>query len=152
MSHVSESAIKKLPKQPLNAYFKFRGDRLAELADEPDRVSKVKREWDALPEKDKKEMEDEYKDALEQYKKDVDEWKTKHDIDDSDWKLVKDRVKALKKGDKSKGSKAAPKEEKKERSKSKDNKADKNDKQDKKVEVTKEKPKEDKKGAKSKGK
>lgn len=152
MSHVSESAIKKLPKQPLNAYFKFRGERLAEMADDPERVSKVKREWDQLPEKEKKGLEDEYKDALEKFKKDLEDWKTKHDVDDADWKVVKDRLKANKKGDKSKGSKAAPKEEKKEKSKSKDTKAEKNDKHEKKTEVSKEKPKEDKKGAKSKGK
>jgi hypothetical protein len=150
MSHVSESALKKVPKQPLNAYFKFRAERLAEMTDDPDRVSKVKGEWDEMPEKEKKALETEYKDAMEQYKKDLEEWKTKHDVDAEDWKLVKERVKVGKKGDKSKGSKATPKDEKK--SKSKDTKADKNDKNDKKVEVAKEKPKEEKKGAKSKGK
>lgn len=153
MSHVSESALKKVPKQPLNAYFKFRAERLAEMADDPDRVSKVKEEWDAMPEKEKRTLEGDYKDALDQFKKDLEEWKTKHDVDAEDWKVVKERIKVTKKGDKSKGSKATPKDEKKEKSKekskSKDTKADKND---KKVEVAKEKPKEEKKGAKSKGK
>lgn len=153
MSHVSESALKKVPKQPLNAYFKFRAERLADLADEPDRVSKVKQEWEEMPEKERKTLEDDYKEALDHFKKEVQEWKSKNDVDEDDWKVVKERTKVLKKGDKSKGSKATPKDEKKE--KSKDTKAEKNDKSDKnekKVEVAKEKPKDEKKGGKSKGK
>jgi hypothetical protein len=58
MSHISDSEIKKLPKKPLNAYFKFRGERLVYHAKEEDRTKLVKQEWDELPEKEKQKMED----------------------------------------------------------------------------------------------
>jgi hypothetical protein len=29
MSHITDSAIKNKPKKPLNAYFKFRGEKMA---------------------------------------------------------------------------------------------------------------------------
>ena len=44
------------PKRPLNAYFKFRGKRLKELADEDDRVATVKSEWDNMSEADKSKL------------------------------------------------------------------------------------------------
>ena len=74
-------------------------------------------------------------------------------MDADDWKIVKQRIKDSKKGDKFKGSKVTPKDEKKEKSKEKSKSKDtKDDNNGKKVEVAKEKAKEEKKGGKSKGK
>jgi hypothetical protein len=58
MSHISESEIKKLPKKPLNAYFKFRGERLLYHAKEENRTKLVKQEWDELQEKERKKLDD----------------------------------------------------------------------------------------------
>ncbi len=68
MSRISESALKNKPKKPLNAYFKFRGEKMVEYEGEEDRAKKVKKEWDELDEKVKKGMEAEYKEELDKFK------------------------------------------------------------------------------------
>jgi hypothetical protein len=49
------------PVRPLNSYFAFRAKRMNELApDEKNRSNKIKAEWDALSDEEKKKMENEF--------------------------------------------------------------------------------------------
>lgn len=45
---LSKEAEEHKPKKPLNAYFKFRTDKLNEMKDDPDRSDKVKGMWENL--------------------------------------------------------------------------------------------------------
>jgi hypothetical protein len=152
MSHVSESALKSIPKKPLNAYFKFRGERLIHYAGDEDRVKKVKDEWESMDEKVKEKLDAEYKESLEDYKKELAAWKSKNGVDEEDWKIIVKKEKEIKKAEKSeksKGSRVSQKEEKKEEKK-KDDKS-KDAKNDKKSEVSKDKGKDEKKMGMAKG-
>lgn len=51
MSRMTEECMKNKPKKPLNAYFKFRGDKMKQYKDEEGRVDKVKSDWENLDEK-----------------------------------------------------------------------------------------------------
>ena len=51
MSRMTEECMKNKPKKPLNAYFKFRGDKMKQYKDEEGRVDKVKNDWENLDEK-----------------------------------------------------------------------------------------------------
>ncbi|XP_031472921.1 uncharacterized protein LOC116245593 [Nymphaea colorata] len=108
MSHVPDSVVKTLPKKPLNAYFKFRGERLTHYKDDEDRVKKVKDEWDTMDAKERAKLEAEYKESLEDYKKEMELWKAKHGVSDEDLKAIKGKDKENKKAEKSKGSKRGP--------------------------------------------
>lgn len=49
------------PKKPLNAYFKFRAEKLASFGkEEGDKMEKVKKAWDGIDPKIKSKMEEEY--------------------------------------------------------------------------------------------
>ena len=61
MSHLSESDLKSMPKKPLNAYFKYRMERMEAHAGQ-DKPSKLaKKDWDNLDEKEKQALEDSFK-------------------------------------------------------------------------------------------
>jgi hypothetical protein len=49
--------LKNKPKKPLNAYFKFRGDKMKQYKDEEGRTDKVKAEWENLDAKVKETMD-----------------------------------------------------------------------------------------------
>jgi hypothetical protein len=63
------------PKKPLNAYFKFRGEKLADFdKDEENKMDKVKKAWEGLDPKIKSQMEADYHKQLEVYKVDLEAW------------------------------------------------------------------------------
>lgn len=143
---INESAIKAMPKKPLNAYFNFRTEKLLEYKDDSDRADRVKKEWEGLSAAVKEKMDQNYKLQLEAYKKDFEEWKEKYNLNDKDIQAIKEREKSAKKAEKSKGktSKAVEKKEtknEKEASKSKEkpekNEKGKDAKAEKKTETTK---------------
>jgi hypothetical protein len=49
--------LKSKPKKPLNAYFKFRQEKLIEYHADEDRNTKVKTEWDGIDTKEKDKLE-----------------------------------------------------------------------------------------------
>lgn len=53
----NESAIKAMPKKPLNSYFLFRTEKLHEYRNDDDRADKVKKEWEGLSEAVKGKMD-----------------------------------------------------------------------------------------------
>lgn len=62
MSRASnESAIKAMPKKPLNAYFNFRTEKLHEYRNDEKRSDRVKKEWDGLSETVKTKLDEAYK-------------------------------------------------------------------------------------------
>jgi len=42
---LSKEAEENKPKKPLNAYFKFRGEKMPELKEHPDKKNELKRLW-----------------------------------------------------------------------------------------------------------
>lgn len=50
---ISKEAEQNKPHKPLNAYFKFRTEKLNEMKDDPDRVQKAKNLWEEMDEKSK---------------------------------------------------------------------------------------------------
>lgn len=91
MSRISEDCLKNKPKKPLNAYFKFRQDKMKQYKDEEGRGDKVKSDWENLDPKLKDAMDKEYKEELEKYKVDVDSWKKKYKLSDDDVKNMKEK-------------------------------------------------------------
>jgi hypothetical protein len=61
MSHLSESDLKSMPKKPLNAYFKYRMERMEAHAGEDYPGKLAQQDWDSLDEEQKKALEDSYK-------------------------------------------------------------------------------------------
>lgn len=110
MSRITEDCLKNKPKKPLNAYFKFRGDKMKQYKDEEGRTDKVKAEWENLDAKVKETMDKQYKDDLEKYKADFESWKKKYKLSDDDVKGMKEKKES--KVEKAKGSKMSKKEEK----------------------------------------
>lgn len=144
---LSKEAEDNKPKKPLNAYFKFRGEKLIEFKDESDRTAKIKAEWEGLDPKVKTEMDDEYKDELEKYKRDIEAWRNKYDVSDAEMKRKSKKKREEvdeeeKKPIKTKGtkeSKQAPKEEEKKKEEPKKNKSAEKDKTKGKKEADKKK-------------
>jgi hypothetical protein len=83
---LSKEAEDTKPKKPLNAYFKFRGEKLTDLKDETEKMDKIKVLWGELDPNVKEEMDNEYKTALEKFKKDMEAWKKKYNVTDGDVK------------------------------------------------------------------
>ncbi len=110
MSRITEECLKNKPKKPLNAYFKFRQDKMKLYKDEEGRNEKAKNDWENIDEKVKETMDKQYKEELEQYKVDFENWKKKFKLTDDDVKNMKEKKES--KVEKSKGSKVSKKEEK----------------------------------------
>jgi len=66
------------PKKPLNAYFKFRAEKYAELKDDDDKVAKTKAAWENIDPDYKAKLEAEFKEELEAYKEETEAWRQKH--------------------------------------------------------------------------
>lgn len=81
MSHYTESARKQAPKKPLNAYFKYRQEKLLQFKDDEDKTAKCKKAWNQIDPKEKDKMEKLYKEELEEYKEAVEKWKKKYGLE-----------------------------------------------------------------------
>lgn len=118
MSHYTESARKAAPKKPLNAYFKYRQEKLVQFKDDEDKVAKCKKAWNQLDEKVKEKMEKKYKEELEEYKEALEKWKKKFGLDTEDLRAINKENKKENAVEKSKGNKSMPKDKSAEKRKS----------------------------------
>ena len=129
---LSKEAEEEKPKRPQNAYFKFRIERLKELEGEEDRGKKVKEEWENIDEDEKARLESEYKDAMDEWKIQMKDWKEKYGIEDDDKrKKSKKKVESSPEPEKTKGEKKKKREsnekDKKKKEGTKSNEKDKRD-------------------------
>ena len=77
----SRTFEKDKPSRPLNAYFRFRAKRIAEMGkDEKNRGQKIKLEWDDLSVKEKDKLEQEVKKDMDAYNIELEKWRNKHGI------------------------------------------------------------------------
>jgi hypothetical protein len=74
MHGIPEEALQARPKKPLNAYFLFRAAKVEELKDNPNKNQLIKQSWEQLDVETRAGMEANYRQDLEKYKIDHDEW------------------------------------------------------------------------------
>lgn len=66
------------PKRPLNVYFRFRKEKMDEYKEDPSRAQKIKDEWNALDPKTKGEMEQKYKENIQVWKTQMEDYTQKY--------------------------------------------------------------------------
>jgi uncharacterized protein YdcH (DUF465 family) len=66
------------PKRPLNAYFKFRSEKIVQYKDEENRVQKIKSDWNNIDPKVKERMDAEYKSEMEKWKEENAKYEKKY--------------------------------------------------------------------------
>ena len=75
------------PKRPMNAYFKWRGENYQKIKNKnPDANSRdlkrlVAKAWEDFPEKERKQLEDEFRRENDKYNLHMEKWKKEHGSD-----------------------------------------------------------------------
>lgn len=93
------------PKRPQNAYFKFRAIKFKEYGDIDGKTEKFKQDWENIDAKLKEKLENEYKDAMEAWKKENETWEKKNGKDEKSKASKSKPKKEETKPEKTKGSK-----------------------------------------------
>ena len=104
---LSKEAEEQKPKKPLNAYMRFRNNRMKELGDAEGKNNTVKQEWENMKPEELDKIKKQVDNELIDYEKKLKEWKKKFNIQEEDEKRKKSKERKSspeeKKNDKSKG-------------------------------------------------